>query len=93
MRSLLVLCLPTCTLMPVTGLSSRSTTRNIPIGRLEVLRGDHPRLGSAALRLAWGFDQTETEDGKGTSKDGPGRFVPTSYHHVEGAGCHAALFK
>ena len=65
----------------------------MPIGQLEVLLAGHPRLDSAALRLAWGFDQTETEDGKGTSKGGPRRVVPTSYHHVEGAYRHAALFQ
>jgi hypothetical protein len=65
----------------------------MPVGRLEVLLGGHPRLDSAALRLAWDFDQTVPEDGEGTSQDGSRRFVPTSCHHVEGACRHAALFK
>lgn len=65
----------------------------MPIGQLEVLLAGHPRLDSAAPRLAWGFDQTETEDGKGTSKGGPGRFAPKSHHHVEAACRHAALLE
>jgi hypothetical protein len=29
-----------------------------------VMLGGHPRLDSAALRLAWDFDQTVPEDGE-----------------------------